>query len=598
MALRNKIRLGDLLVQDDLINQQQLDTALAEQKRSGRKLGATLIELSYVTEDQVLDSLARQLNLERVDLSRYEFDPETVRMLPETQARRFRAVVLADQGDALLVGMADPTDIFSSDELARHLKRSVRHAVVSETQLVRMLDRIYRRTEEISNLAEELGQELSESDYDVERLLDSEEESQVPVAKLLKSVFEDAVQVGASDIHLEPDEQILRIRQRIDGVLQEQEMKERRIAPALVLRLKLMAGLDISEKRMPQDGRFNIRVKKRSIDVRLSTMPVQHGESVVMRLLDQSGDQLDLSQLGMDERLIERFRVNVHHPYGMVLVTGPTGSGKTTTLYAALKELNNAEKKIITAEDPVEYRLGRINQVQVQPKIGLDFARILRSALRQDPDVMLVGEMRDSETADIGLRAAMTGHMVLSTLHTNDAIGTVDRLLDMGAPGYLVAATLRAVVGQRLLRRVCPSCRREAPPDGAQSAWLDAWLGPRRAEGLTFQRGDGCGHCNRTGFQGRVGIYELLEMTDAMRHALRNNDIDAFGEAARRSPGYKPLVHNALELAARGTTTLGEVERLAGEVEQPLGDNAAAAQAVADSGTAPAADEERVDAPV
>ena len=592
MAFRKKIRLGDLLVQDGLINQEQLDRALSEQKRRGRKLGSTLIDLGYVTEDQVLDSLARQLHLERVDLSRYEFDPDVVRMLPETQARRFRAVVLADEGEALLVGMADPTDIFAFDELSRYLKRPVRQAVVSETQLVRMLDRIYRRTAEISNLAEELGQELSGSDYDIERLLEEEEQeqSEVPVAKLLKSLFEDAIQVGASDIHIEPDERVLRIRQRVDGVLHEQEMKERRIAPALVLRLKLMAGLDISEKRMPQDGRFNIRVKKRSIDVRLSTMPVQYGESVVMRLLDQTGQLLDLGQLGMNEDTVARLRRNIHHPYGMVLVTGPTGSGKTTTLYAALSELNNAEKKIITAEDPVEYRLPRINQVQIQPRIGLDFARVLRSALRQDPDVMLVGEMRDGETADIGLRAALTGHMVLSTLHTNDAIGTVDRLIDMGAEGYLIAATLRAIVGQRLLRRACTSCRQEAKPEPTQQAWLESLIGERRAGKLRFQAGRGCAQCNRTGYQGRIGIYEILELTADMRTALRRGDTIAFAEAARKAPGYKPLVASALELAARGVTTLREVERISGEVEQPLDERGMADE----TGESDAADEDGV----
>jgi len=587
MALRKKIRLGDLLVQDGLINNDQLETALAEQKRRGRKLGSTLIDLGYVTEDQVLDSLARQLNIERVNLQRYEFDPEIVRKLPETLARRFRAIVLADDGESLLVGMADPTDIFAYDELARHLKRPIRQAVVSETELVRMIDRVYRRTAEISSLAEELGQELSDSDYDIEQLIESDEQSEVPVAKLLKSVFEDAVQVSASDIHIEPDEHVLRIRQRVDGVLQEQEMKEKRIAPALVLRLKLMGGLDISEKRLPQDGRFNIRVKNRSIDVRLSTMPVQHGESVVMRLLDQTGELLNLEQLGMPKGLIERFRGAVHHPYGMVLVTGPTGSGKTTTLYAALKELNDAEKKIITAEDPVEYRLHRVNQVQVQPRIGLDFARVLRSALRQDPDVMLVGEMRDAETVEIGLRAALTGHMVLSTLHTNDAIGTIDRLIDMGAPGYLVASTLRAVVGQRLIRRVCPSCRRESRPDPRQMTWLHGVVGEQTAATLKFQCGDGCGHCNRTGYQGRIGVYELLEPDHAMRTALRHNDTDAFAEAARRAKGYKPLVVSALELAARGITTLSEAERIAGEVEQPVA--AGSMQTAVDDGTEDAA---------
>ncbi len=568
MALRQKIRLGDLLVRDELINEEQLKRALEEQKRRGRKLGATLIDLGYVTEDQVLDSLARQLNLERINLVKYEFDPAVVRRLPETLARRFRAIVLADEGDTLMVGMADPTDIFAYDEISRHLKKNIRQAVVSERELIHMIDRVYRRTDEISHLAEELGQELSDSDYDIEQLLEAEEQSDIPVAKLLKSIFEDAVQVGASDIHIEPDEHLLRIRQRVDGVLNEQEMKEKRIAAALVLRLKLMGGLDIAEKRMPQDGRFNIRVKKRSIDVRLSTMPVQHGESVVMRLLDQSGDMLDLGQLGMDERMVDRFRRAVHHPYGLVLVTGPTGSGKTTTLYAALKELNEAGKKIITAEDPVEYRLPRVNQVQVHTRIGLDFARILRSALRQDPDIMLIGEMRDTETAEIGLRAALTGHMVLSTLHTNDAIGTVARLLDMGAQGYLVAATLRAVVGQRLLRRICPSCRRATEAEPAQRAWLEALLGEQRASKLTFHTGAGCGHCNRTGYQGRIGIYEMLELDDRMRTSLRKDDIETFGQVARRAKGYKPLVASALELAAKGITTLAEAERISGEVEQ------------------------------
>lgn len=345
-------------------------------------------------------------------------------------------------------------------------------------------------------------------------------------------------------------------------------MKEKRITPALVLRLKLMAGLDISEKRLPQDGRFNLRVKNRSIDVRLSSMPVQHGESVVMRLLDQSAGLLDFTELGMPDDIAERLRRAIQRPYGMVLVTGPTGSGKTTTLYSALKILNDAEKKIITAEDPVEYRLPRVNQVQVQPKIGLDFARILRSALRQDPDVMLVGEMRDTETAEIGLRAAMTGHMVLSTLHTNDALATVDRLLDMGAEGYLLAATLRAIVGQRLLRRICPSCSEAAEPDEQQLAWLQGLLGDEFAARLRFRHGKGCSHCNHTGYRGRIGVYELLEPTEDMRQALRRGDAQAFVTAAREARHYKPLVASALELAARGITTIAEAERVAGEIEQ------------------------------
>ena len=567
---QKKIRLGDLLIKDGLINQAQLEQALGEQKRRGGKLGASLVELGFVTEDQVLDSVARQLRLERLHLAKYPFDSQLVHRLPESLARRFRAILLADEGDQYFVGMADPTDIFAYDKLKQELGKPLRLAVVSEGELVRMIDQLYRRTEEISNLAQALGQELSDSDYDVEQLLETDDQADVPVAKLLKSIFEDAVQVGASDIHIEPDDRLLRIRQRVDGQLQEQAMREWRIAAALVLRLKLMAGLDISEKRLPQDGRFNIRVKNRSIDIRLSTMPVQYGESVVMRLLDQSAERLHLPQLGMETELLKAFRYAIQRPHGMVLVTGPTGSGKTTTLYAALNELNQAARKIITVEDPVEYRLPRVNQVQVHTRIGLDFARVLRTALRQDPDIMLVGEMRDAETVEVGLRAALTGHMILSTLHTNDAIATVDRLLDMGAPGYLLAATLRGVVGQRLLRRVCPSCRQAQQPEPTQWAWLVATLGEELAQQMHLQHGAGCAHCNRTGYQGRIGVYEFLAPTEAMRDALRRNDTQAFATAARAAPDYRPLLVTALQMARQGITSLSEVERLAGEVERPL----------------------------
>ncbi len=333
--------------------------------------------------------------------------------------------------------------------------------------------------------------------------------------------------MNASDIHIEPGATVLRIRQRIDGILYEQVMKEKNIANALVMRLKIMSGLDISEKRLPQDGRFNIRIKEHSVDVRLSTMPVQHGESVVMRLLDQSGGMLELENLGMTPELTAAYRRTIHAPHGLVLVTGPTGSGKSTTLYAALRELNTADKKIITAEDPVEYRMSRMNQVQVNTKIGLDFAQILRAALRQDPDIILVGEMRDQVTAEIGMRAAMTGHLVLSTLHTNDAMHTLERLLDMDIEGYLIATVLRAVVAQRLVRRICEGCKQPSEVDGHQKAWLKT-ITKRESEGVTFYRGNGCGHCNNTGYLGRVGIYEMIEPDEPMLEALRTNNINAF----------------------------------------------------------------------
>src|SRR3990170_2321360 len=462
MNPRKKIRLGELMVEHKLISKTQLDEALADQKKSGRKLGRILVENGYVDEEQMFQVLSDQLKIPFVDLLRYNFNPDVIRLIPEIQSRRFRAVALSSSDDGVLVGMVDPTNIFAYDELTRILKRPVKLAIVRETDLLKTIDTVYRKTDEISGFAEELSVELGENDIDLGALLLAADVKDAPVVKLLYSLFEDAVQIHASDIHIEPDENVLRIRQRVDGVLQEHIMDETRIAPALVLKLKLMGGLDISEKRLPQDGRFSVTVKDHNIDVRLSTMPVQYGESVVMRLLDQTGGTLDLDALGMPEAILKRMEILIRRPHGMILVTGPTGSGKTTTLYAALKALNSPEKKIITIEDPVEYRIPRINQIQVNTNIGLSFARVLRSALRQDPDIVLVGEMRDEETAEIGLRAAMTGHMVLSTLHTNDAIGTVNRLMDMGIKSYLLASALHAILAQRLVRRICQSCSRLA----------------------------------------------------------------------------------------------------------------------------------------
>ncbi|MHB8746275.1 MAG: GspE/PulE family protein [Gammaproteobacteria bacterium] len=565
MSARRKIRIGDLLVENKIISEGQLGNALVEQKKTGRRLGRTLIELGYIDEDSLLQFLSQQLQIPNIDLRTYKFNPDTVRLLPETHARRYRAIVLDDKPNELLVGMADPGDIFGFDELTRILKRPISQAVVRESDLLRTIDSVYRRTAEISTLAEELGQELSEHDFDLANLVQTED-TDAPVFKLLQTLFKDAVQVGASDIHIEPDEKVLRIRMRIDGVLQEQIMNEKRVAPALVLRLKLMAGLDISEKRLPQDGRFNIKVKDKSIDARVSTLPVAFGEAVVMRLLDQSGGALNLEQIGMPAEILRRFRRQIHHPHGMVLVTGPTGSGKTTTLYSALNELNKPEIKIITVEDPVEYRLQRISQVQVHAKIGLTFASVLRTALRQDPDIVLVGEMRDQETAEIGLRAAMTGHLVLSTLHTNDAIATANRLIDMGAEGYLVAAALRAIIAQRLVRRICSSCSQAYAPDAQEQAWLAGIDDGGDDSGL--RHGAGCPHCNNTGYRGRIGVYELLELDEPMAEALRNGDSNGFTLAAKASTGYRPLLQCALDYARQGATTLEEVFRVAGEIER------------------------------
>ncbi len=564
---KQKIRIGDLLVQNDVITEEQLQTALVNQRETGLKLGRSLIELGFIEEDEFLSFLSKQLQIPFVDLRRYHFDITLVLRLPENYSRRYRALVLSDDAGELLVGMADPMDIFAFDELERILEQPIQPAVVRESELLATLDLVYRRTEEIASFAEELDEELVDGQFDLDALSLDADDSDAPVVKLLQSVFEDAVQIRASDIHIEPDDTVLRIRQRVDGILQEQVMKERRIAPALVLRLKLLAGLDISEKRLPQDGRFSLKVKSKNIDVRLSTMPVEYGESVVMRLLDQSGGITTLNNVGMPQNMLKKFRSLIHRPHGLILVTGPTGSGKTTTLYGALQELNEVGKKIITVEDPVEYRLQRINQVQINPKIELSFARVLRAALRQDPDILLVGEIRDQETAEIALRSAMTGHMVLSTLHTNDAVSSAMRLVDMGVEGFLAATALRAVVAQRLVRRLCEYCCVPHELPKKDSEWIELNMG-EDASTANFKKPHGCHRCNNSGYRGRIGVFELLVMNEKLADALRRADTADFVAEAKKSPGYQPLVVSALQNAARGMTSLEEVFRVAEQIDE------------------------------
>ena len=559
-ARPRKARLGDLLLENKVISKEQLETALADQRKSGRRLGRVLIENGYLTEDALLDFLSRQLRIPYVDLRRYTFVPEVVRLIPEAYARRFRAVALREEGDAILVGLADPIDIFAHDEIARLVQRPLKLAVVKESDLLKVLDVIYRRTEEISGLAAELEQEVSAYDIDLGMAPGvAEGANDAPVVKLLQTIFEDAIQVNASDIHVEPDESAVRVRFRIDGELRVQTTADRKIAQALVSRLKLMAALDISERRLPQDGRCQVRFRDTVIDVRMSTVPVQHGESVAMRLLNQSNGILELDRLGMPADILKRLRALIHQPHGLVLVTGPTGSGKTTTLYGALKELNAASVKVLSVEDPVEYRLAGVNQVQVNPKIDLGFARVLRAFLRQDPDIILIGEMRDTETVEIGLRAAMTGHLVLSSLHTHDVISSALRLMDMGAEPYLVAASLRGVVAQRLVRRVCDSCAEPIDPTASERALLAAELGADVP--ITLKRGRGCAFCQHTGFRGRIGVYEILEIDESLMFALQKRDPEAFQRAALSAPHYRRLRGEALAQAARGITTVEEAVR-------------------------------------
>jgi MSHA biogenesis protein MshE len=554
-----KLRLGDVLVQQRLISQEQLQQTLDLQRTTGKKMGRLLIETGIITEELLANGLARQLRIPFVNLKTFPFRADVVKLLPESAARRFKALVLEDKGDSLLVALGDPLDLFAFDELTRILKRNIAIAAVPESGLALAFDRLYRRTEEISGLARALEKDIGDA-VDFGELSASVGLEGAPVVRLLQSLFEDAMQVGASDVHIEPQEAGLQVRVRVDGVLQTQTQADKRIGAALAQRLKLMAGLDISEKRLPQDGRFSVRIKDSTIDVRLSTLPTAYGESAVMRLLNQGAGMRRLDSIGMPAAMLRRFREVLGRSAGMVLVTGPTGSGKTTTLYAALAEINAAELKVITVEDPIEYRLPGLTQVQVNDKIDLTFARVLRSVLRQDPDVVLIGEMRDAETAEIGMRAAITGHLVLSTLHTRDAMSTPFRLLDMGVPPFMVSTSLQAVIAQRLVRMNCRECSAPHTPTPQEASWLESMLS--EGETASPQRGMGCSACNGTGYSGRQGVYELLEMDAELTHAASHSDPAGFMRTARERMKGHTMAFHALDLVRQGRTSLAEALRV------------------------------------
>ncbi len=561
-----KVRLGDLLIQRGLLTENQLLHALDEQKKSGQRLGRIFVDLGYVSEDDIAFSLAQQLRITYVNLRQFAPRPELTRLLPEVQARRFRAMVLDELPDGRLqVGLADPTDLQAYDDISRVVRREIDIAVVAEGMLMSLMDRVYHKGEEITGLARELTAELSDGG-DLSQMFGTASADDVPVAKLLNTVFEEAIRFRASDLHFEPQETTLRIRFRIDGALHIQTETDVKINSALVLRMKLISGLDISEKRLPQDGRFNMKLSNGSVDVRISTLPTQYGESVVMRLLNQGSMALELDKIGMPPRVLDRLRHALSRPSGLVLVTGPTGSGKTTTLYSALNDLNSPDAKVITVEDPVEYRLPGLNQVQINDKIGLTFARVLRTVLRQDPDVVLVGEMRDQETAEIGMRAAMTGHLVLSTLHTNDAMTTPIRLLDMGVPKFMVALSVVMVLAQRLVRVICRTCKEQYELPKVEREWLRYELGDH-VDQYTFYHGKGCPECNQTGYKGRTGVYEFLEMSDELVDAANSDDHTLFLSAAKKQMAGETLRRDAVRLAISGKTTVSEAMKISNQYE-------------------------------
>ena len=565
MASRlQKIRLGDLLVQNGVITAAQLDMALTQQRESGRKLGQELIAQHLVTEEDLLNFLARQLHLERIDLSRQALDPQLVSQLPESLARRYRAIPLRDQGERYVVGMADPTDLPALDAISRAMGKPVKLALISETELLRVLPQLYGAVSKSAELRDALGDTVNTSAPPP--LLESSAED-APVVRLLNAVFTDAARLQASDIHFEPEESGLRVRLRVDGVLREHLRLDSRLTPLIASKLKVMANLDIAERRLPQDGRMHLALEGKAYDVRMATMPVQDGESVVLRLLDQQTVLLRFNELGMPRNIETSLQDIMHRPYGLFLVTGPTGSGKSTTLYAALNEINSVERKIFTVEDPVEYRLQGISQVQVHPRIGLDFARVLRTILRQDPDVIMVGEIRDHETAEIAARAALTGHLVLATLHTNDAVGAFTRLQELEVEPFLIGSAVLGVMAQRLVRRICPSCKaedKEVSP-AERAAFADRLGVP--PDFVTFFRGKGCNTCNFTGYRGRQPVFELIRMAPSLRAAILGNSRAALLEAANRQQQFTLLREEAMRLVWEGITTLAEMVRVTSDAE-------------------------------
>lgn len=567
MTENRRLRIGDLLVERGAITEAQLTLALEEQRHSGKRLGTVLVDLGMVREAEFLKIIADKLGLPFVDLRRIQVSNDIAEKLPEQMARRHRAVPIEEKNGHLIVGLADPTDLPARDDILRIVKQPCDFSVVRESDALSLIDQLYRNQGQLRELAGALEGQLKETSFDLDEIVRGKTDDDAPVVQLVQRILEEAHNSKASDVHIEPGEKELRVRMRIDGMLREQIMQEKRIANAMVMRFKILSNLDISERRLPQDGRFRTEVGGNPVDVRVATIPTQYGEAVTLRLLDQSAGLLDLAKLGMPENLEKQFAQLIERPHGLVLVTGPTGSGKTTTLYAALNQLNRPSRKIITAEDPIEYRLPRINQIQVHPQIGLDFPSILRSAMRHDPDIILVGEMRDEETVRIGIRASLTGHLVLSTMHTNDALSAAVRLADMGVEPYLVASALRAVVGQRLIRCVCENCRQPELLDSQQKVWLRA-IAPK-AEHDVFSKGEGCMRCQNTGYSGRKGVYELLVMNESMLNALREQNITEFHQAVKQS-NYTPLIEQALQLAIAGETSIDEVMRLASDIDVSL----------------------------
>lgn len=553
--MKMRKRLGELLVESGKITQDQLEKALLVHKRSGERLGRVLVQQGVVTENGLLEVLVRGLGISLVDLSATPPDKEAVRLIPMSLAERHGVIPLRKKGNRLTVAMIDPTNFFAIDDLRMVTHCEIEPAMAAEADILRAIDQSYG----VSDLVEKSVNQLNKEEYTYTSELETAEDA--PVINIVNSLISQSIKNGASDIHMEPMEKGLRVRFRIDGVLREMTSFPKHAQGAILSRIKIISNMDIAEKRVPQDGRIQVQEAGRSVDVRVSSLPTLYGEKIVMRILDQKGIITDLNSLGFSAENLQKYQKMYQHNYGMILITGPTGSGKTTTLHATLTELNSPAKNIITVEDPVEYRLHGINQVQVNPKAGLTFANGLRSILRQDPNIIMVGEIRDKETAEIAIRAALTGHLVLSTLHTNDAAGAVTRLVDMGIEPFLVASSVLGAMGQRLVRKICPDCREAYVPEADSPECL---LASETADQCaTLYHGAGCMHCGNTGYRGRMSVHEVMPMTNHLRELVTHRVSASELAKVAAAEGMKSMYQDGMEKVRQGLTTVEEVLRVA-----------------------------------
>lgn len=556
-------KIGELLLQEGLISQEQLSRALEDQSQTGERVGAALIKLGYISEDMLAEFIAKQFHVPQVSLTKLNIPREIATIIPLDISQKYQAVPFGLMGNTLNVAMADPGNLFVVDDIRFLTRKSVQVHVASESNIKKTISQFHAPEENIDDvlgmLRDEVDVDVVESAEDVDLSFLEDAAEQAPVVKLVNHILMDAIRKQASDIHIEPYEKALRVRLRIDGVLYETMKPPYALKNALVSRLKIMSKLDISERRLPQDGRIKLKAKGREMDFRVSVLPTLFGEKVVLRLLDKSNLQLDMTKLGFEAGQYKAFREAIYSPYGMVLVTGPTGSGKTTTLYSALSELNKNSHNISTVEDPVEFNLHGINQVNIHESIGLNFASALRSFLRQDPDIIMLGEIRDFETAEVAIKAALTGHLVLSTLHTNDAPSTVNRMLNMGVESFLVASAVNLILAQRLVRRVCSECKteEETPPE----VLLDLGVGEDELGTFTNYVGKGCSVCNGTGYRGRVALYEVMPMHEQIRELVLLGASAAEIKKESIRLGMLTLRRSGINKMMQGMTTVEEVIR-------------------------------------